>query len=201
VKEGRVRAPVMVNKMVTPSDVEKPHVVFKKRQLSPRLPGPSFKPEGPTVQRPLERTPQTPDVKTPAPIPMRPRQPSVESAPSTQGEPRQQQEIPPLHKGPRPETNQGKGKGIGKEDRPKETAAPDRPELQRRPSREAERPHYQRPQPEEAQAPFHMPKPQVQPEPPRKPAPQLQRPAKEEEEQRKKKKKAQPQQEEKQQRQ
>lgn len=200
-KEGRVRTPVMVNKMVTPSDVEKPHVVFKKRQLSRRPPGPSSKPEVPTVQRPPEGTPQTPDVKKPVPIPMRPRQRSVEPAPSTQGEPRQQQEIPLLHKGPRPETGQGKGKGIEKEDGPKERAAPDRPEVQRRPSREAEGPQYQRPQPKEAQAPSHMPKPQVQPEPPRKPAPQLQRPPKEEGEQRKKKRPAQPQQEEQQQRQ
>lgn len=200
-KEGRVKTPAIVNKMVMPSEVEKPHVLFKKKELSGRPPGPPLKHEAPSGPRPSEKSTQMPDVKTPAPIPIRQRPPSVEPVPPTQGEPRPQHETQPQRRGPRPETEQGKDKGMEREDRPKERPAAEKPELQRQPPREAERPKYQRPEPKEPQTPSHTPRPQVQPEPPRKPASPQQKPAKEEGQQRKEKRKAQPQQEEQQQRQ
>ncbi len=200
-KEGRVRTPVIVSKMVTPSEVDRPHILFKKKDLGSRPPAGPSRHEVPTLQRAPERTSQPPDVKTPAPIPIRPRQPSLGPKASTRGEPGPPQEGPPQWKGPRPDREQGKDKGIEKEDRPKERPGPDKPEIRRQPPREAERPQYQRPEPKGPHGPPHMPKPQVQPEPPRRAAPPQQKPPTEKGQQKRDKRKAQPQQEEQQQRQ
>ena len=194
-KEGRVKAPVLVNKMVSPSDVNKPHVVFDRKDLRSRPSGAPSKEEPPGVERPSEKAPRRPDVEVSAPVPVSPRHRSLQPGAPTQGGPRPRQELPSHWKGPRPEPEQGEGKEVEKEERSKGPPPAEKPEVQRQRPGEGERTRSQRPEPREPQTPVHpeRPKLQLRPETP-------QRPPKEEGQQHKGKK-VQPQQEEQQQRQ